>query len=366
VAKSYNADVTNPSPALSAGETVSINSGATVTITNGTWAASGAGAITINDGKLRLQNASTTVGWKFALAANNTSIGGTTGVPCAVEATGNWISIGTGNGQAGQTATHWDADYCPCVWVETGSGTGVYEKYLNLSASAAGVAHTVGLSNVGAGKYGRYFTQSGATLTFGGGANGKCPPNGANIRVPNLIITYIGATSTTSLPQIQATSLEITLDTVQMSRAFIYSATGGRKLRLSRCDLVTHGTFTWGYQYDAIFDDCGWAHFLAETNPIFKSQTSSVLRNWLLRNCAGWNLTTTAAFQFIGVQATFEDCDFHALATSNGTSATSYLMTSDANCDLTVTRGTWVGGAQSRRELREHRCRVCRVGASCG
>lgn len=53
----YSSDITNPTP-LMANETVTINNGAIVTITNGDWTANGTGAITIDFGELKLQNTS--------------------------------------------------------------------------------------------------------------------------------------------------------------------------------------------------------------------------------------------------------------------------------------------------------------------
>jgi len=47
------------------------------------------------------------------------------------------------------------------------------------------------MSYVGADDFGRFFSQSGTTITFGDGTNGKMPPSGANIRVPNVIISMV-------------------------------------------------------------------------------------------------------------------------------------------------------------------------------
>lgn len=258
----YSTNVTDPT-ALTAGETVTINSGVTVTITNGQWSALGAGNIT-NNGTLVFRNESSSDGWKFCFATASAYMSGTGSL--IIE--GDWISIDTGTGgtftlngshtssvttitvnqdtsdaassgqlligseyisytgktqytftgctrgkggtlaaayttgtsvaqaNSGQTSTHWDADYCPCVWVETAAGSGVYDRYLNLTGGSATHSTVTGLSFVGAGKYGRFFTQSGATLTFGDGINGKCPPAGANIRIPNIILTHLAAIST--------------------------------------------------------------------------------------------------------------------------------------------------------------------------
>jgi len=182
----YTTDTTNPT-ALTSAETVTIDQGAVVTITNSAWSAAGSGAIIITWGTLLLENTSITAGMVFKMADQAKNI--TVSARGTLKVRGNWITLGTGNGNANQTVTHWSGEYCPVVWVETGSGTGVFEKYLNLTGQM--VTHTMAsLSAVGAGEYGRFFTQSGTTLSFGTGTNGKCPPSGATIRVPNIILTH--------------------------------------------------------------------------------------------------------------------------------------------------------------------------------
>jgi len=100
-----------------------------------------------------------------------------------IQITGEWFELYTGDGTASQTATHWTTGFLPAMWVETGSGTGVFEKWLNLEDQ-------LDFSDAGVGDYGRFFMQAtgSASITFGDGTNGKVVPNGAIVRVPNLQI----------------------------------------------------------------------------------------------------------------------------------------------------------------------------------
>lgn len=193
------------------GDTLVINNGAVVTVnTNQTkfWE-----VITINNGKLRIENTSTATGIQFLTgrSVNNrdTTIFPTSGLG-SIEIAGNWISLGTGDGTAGQTVTSPWSHYIPALWVETGSGTGVYEIWLNATVECYDAwyfgAYPASKSMRGGttDPRGRFFTQGvntsytaanassdhwTTTITFGDGVTGRKPVSGANIRIPNIMIS---------------------------------------------------------------------------------------------------------------------------------------------------------------------------------
>lgn len=144
------------------GDTLTINNGAVITCnTNQTKFWSG---ITINNGKLRIVNDSTTTPIRFLLgrASGTTapSITPASGLG-SIEIQGNWIEIGTGTGVAGQTLTLPYQDHVPAIWVETEAGSGVYDIWCNvLQQVVPGTPHRqVELASVGSGSKGNYFKQ---------------------------------------------------------------------------------------------------------------------------------------------------------------------------------------------------------------
>jgi hypothetical protein len=187
----YSSDVTNPTP-LTAREAVTIDSGATVTITSSAWSAAGSGNITLNNGRLLIQNTSTSSGIAVIMAGAYSNVYVNDG--SVFETDGDWIELGTSDGTSGQTFTHWDATATkrnlPAVWVETSSGSGEYEPWVN----AVGYSVST-MAGVGSGSFGRAFLNAygSNTITFGDGTNGNIPPNGCKIRVPNIMFDFVGS-----------------------------------------------------------------------------------------------------------------------------------------------------------------------------
>ena len=153
-------------------------------------------------------------GWLHFVGAEGTNA--TTGyvtVPRlgAVTTRGDWFVLGTSNGTANQTFQYYVADFVPALQVETGNGTNVWEWW---GYAVSGDFTTV----VGTDERGRYFTSTSAgVITFGGGANGKLPPNGARIRVPNIHVS-----SSTS-----ANWAANTFNTVTQTNRFEFNSSGG-------------------------------------------------------------------------------------------------------------------------------------------
>lgn len=105
---------------------------------------------------------------------------------------GSWFEVGTTSGAANQTIqmpASLANTYYPGVWIETGSGTGVYEFY-----PAAGSATTTRQDK--AGKVVWISSQGLLRIGNSGAAtNGYLPASGCKIRVPNIITLNCNSTS---------------------------------------------------------------------------------------------------------------------------------------------------------------------------
>ena len=117
-----------------------------------------------------------------------------------LEIKGEWYELGTGDGTDSQTVTLPIAALQGCVWVETGNGTGVFEKYLRKNSSKA-------FTEFSTDDLGRMFDQpfGSDTITFGTSTNGNAPASGARLRVPNVHISCATLASPFSEVSIEAT-----------------------------------------------------------------------------------------------------------------------------------------------------------------
>ena len=106
-----------------------------------------------------------------------------------VEIVGDWFDLGTTSGARGQilqcptTATI--AGVFPGIWIETASGSGIYERW-------AGVGSMVNLASNPTDERGKVFWQTTAGIRIGSdGTNnvGFLPPAGCKVRIPNVILT---------------------------------------------------------------------------------------------------------------------------------------------------------------------------------
>ena len=149
------------------GDTLSVQNNATITVNtdqNKFWK-----TFTATYGQLSIQNTSTTVPIGFYMgrvsAATANDITPLSGA-FSIDIDGNWIQLGTGTGAANQTLTASYNEYIPSLWVETASGTGVYEIWNNVTGAVGNYMNMFGkdgLEWVGSGKQGNYFVQTPAT-----------------------------------------------------------------------------------------------------------------------------------------------------------------------------------------------------------
>lgn len=156
------------------GDTVTIENGAICTIDADQQTPTGIGVglnivCTSGFSKLKIKNASTSTPIIFYGEDGGTLQFETS---CEFETDGDCIEIYTGTGEENQTTSGWTtagydaADEPAVVEVETGSGTGVYERWVNCG--------DVSLSTViGVGSLGKYFSYNNSTgvITFGDGGH---------------------------------------------------------------------------------------------------------------------------------------------------------------------------------------------------
>lgn len=157
------------------------------TITDGTWSA------TVSTSRQGLLKVFCTNQIWDAISATGT-----------IRITGDWYEIGVGTGADNQVITLPHTGHQGAVWVETGSGTNVYEIWHRVStvASAAFFSGTASFGNTYESGYVFTCVPTSGVLTFGTSTNGGAPPNGARIRIPSV---HIG-TTTVALPQTEVTS----------------------------------------------------------------------------------------------------------------------------------------------------------------
>jgi hypothetical protein len=106
-----------------------------------------------------------------------------------VTSTEAWYEIGTTNGSAGQViacptcATN--ANTFPAVWIETGSGTGIYEPYASVGTVVALAAHRTDASM-------KVITQTTSGIRIGNDGTNNVfflPVTGCKVRIPAVILT---------------------------------------------------------------------------------------------------------------------------------------------------------------------------------
>lgn len=143
-----------------ANDSLTINDGAVVTVnTDQDKFLSG---VTIANGKLRIENTSTTNAINFRLGrasgTGTVSISPSSGLG-SVEVAGNWIEIGTSNGTANQVFNTPYRTFIPALWVETSAGSGVYESWANVQAPYGAMPRHefTGMEGFGKGRRGMVF-----------------------------------------------------------------------------------------------------------------------------------------------------------------------------------------------------------------
>lgn len=231
-------DVFLITPKLMTGDTLVINNGATLTVdTEQVRACVGASAIAITNGKLRIENNSTTVPIRFVTAKLTTAaalntINAQSGL-ASVEVAGDYIEIGTTTGVAGQTVTspYIYGDYIPVIEVET-AVSGVYEQWTNVTGASDFQTFKYirnGFKSIASGDAGTCFTQdfNQAAVQYINLTGCNAVPNTNIIKcnsttglVPGTWITGRGLGATTVVQEIISSTLFTTNATVIAANSF--------------------------------------------------------------------------------------------------------------------------------------------------
>lgn len=175
-------------------DTINVNNDATLTIDSNTVVP--ISNITAADrGTILFKNTSTTNLLKVEFSMYTQAVI-TTSQNSTFKVEGDWIQIGTGNDTAAQTIdiSTYDIPYPTFLEVETGSGTGIYEKW---NIAVDGVTGDFNNYNCfipqpvwGTGEMGNVFFYNPDTkvLKVGDGTNGNKIVNGAKVRMPNIYL----------------------------------------------------------------------------------------------------------------------------------------------------------------------------------
>ena len=160
----------------------------------------------------------------------------------AFEVTGDWFELGTTNGTRGQVipcpTTASVEGVFPGVWIETASGSGVYERF-------SGAGSIVALSTIPTDERGKIVWQTTSGIRIGSdGTNnvGFLPPTGCKVRIPNVIFTCCTRTASGSGPRVLPNA------TLATRQEFVTTAAGD--IAIDKAVLQWYGNFLQAYRAD--------------------------------------------------------------------------------------------------------------------
>ncbi len=160
------------------------------------------------------------------------------------EVDGDWFELGTTSGARNQVlpcpTTATVAGVFPGVWIETGPGTGVYERFV-------GAGSIVALATIPTDERGKivWQTTGGIRIGFDGTNNvGFLPPAGCRVRIPNVILTCCTRTVSGSGPRVLPNA------TLATRQEFVTTAAGD--INLSGAVMNWYGNFLQAYRARAV------------------------------------------------------------------------------------------------------------------
>jgi hypothetical protein len=249
--------------------TITVQSGANPsgTITNGTWTAT---------------VASDKVG--YLMVFGESQVWDATDATCTLRITGDWYELGVGTGANGQSFTLPHNGWQHAIWVETGSGTGVYEMWHRVyqngvnggAVSAVFYDAVTDWGNSFETGFVFYNDRTAGTVVVGTSTNGGVIPSGAKVRIPNV---HIGTTTTaapfTEYVGVAVASCLVIVDNDVTENVFIDHLNAST----SRASLV-------GTNGGTISDSCfGWINATNEINknnaPVTITNCAYILGNGL-------------------------------------------------------------------------------------
>ena len=234
---------------------------------------------------------------------------------------GEWMEIGTTSGSSASTyqiPTNGSNMYLPGVYVETGTGTGVYEFYPcagTLTALLANVA-----TNAIQGKF-CWVSTAGLLRFQNDGTNstgGYLPPSGRKIRIPNIITQN----ATTAARTVNA------LPNVTLASRYEFVATGGGVLSFDKVNLNWFPSFVQAFSVDM--------HNCSIDTQVLVSEIASPM-NWTNVNVGQVGSASQFPFSmtFCLEGGSFTDCNF---TRTNLASSGFYIMNILDCADFTFTR----------------------------
>lgn len=158
------------------------------------------------------------------------------------EVDGDWFELGTTSGSRGQVlecpTTATVANVFPGVWIETGNGTGVYERF-------AGCGSMVASATTPTDERGKIVWQTTSGIRIGSdGTNnvGFLPPAGCRVRIPNVIMTCCTRTVSGSGPRVLPNA------TLATRQEFVTTAAGD--VQIKGAVFQWYGNFLQAYRAD--------------------------------------------------------------------------------------------------------------------
>lgn len=212
-----------------------------------------------------LANGPDEVGFLAVAQANGSDGLNTIEGPASVTMTGEWYYLERTSGvdttypfneSDGNNSQTWEwylPFSLPCVWVETGDGTDIWEIWVNSrqTRSPTGTIAAV----VDSGHRGADLFDGGAAtkiITFGDGTNGNVPPAGARIRVPNLSLYPVDDGTSIHTPALSTSNGDDNISwtsqvggTLTINKAILW---GGHNTENTGGDLTTtDSAICWSY-----------------------------------------------------------------------------------------------------------------------
>jgi hypothetical protein len=157
---------------------------------------------TITDGSWSATVTSSKIG--FLRVYGEDQIWDATNGTCTLRITGDWYEVAVGDGTDSQSITLPHTGRQHALWIETGSGTNVFQIWHRVNTTTSTVFFDAVADWGNSFECGFVFScvAGSGVVNFGTSTNGGAPPNGARIRIPNV---HLG-TTTVAAPQTEIIS----------------------------------------------------------------------------------------------------------------------------------------------------------------
>jgi hypothetical protein len=269
-----------------------------------------------------------------------------------------WFEIGTTNGTRGQIipcptcAT--TASVFPGVWIETASGSGIYEPYASVGTVVALATHRTDASM-------KVITQTTGGIRIGNdGTNGVffLPPTGCKVRIPAVILTNSTRTASGTGPRVLPTA------TIATRQEFVTTGAGYFDLRgiVSQWYMNFSQAFYVKYKSCAIsdsmilneiaspldVDNCIVAPTVAQINIALNS--NSCFAGGLIQNSVFNRFSLASSGSYVAALNYLTGVTFSNNTFRSGTlraNATTGVISSTQTVNCTFSNNTWIGGRGS-------------------